>query len=412
MNVPAKDLEVIASGMRAFCLAANKHPGGSLSSVEAVTAVYFGGTTDLAGPERRDRFVFSKGHAAAPYYFALWAHGLIPADLSELLDFGQAGHLLPRMPVRTPDLGIDMSTGALGQGLSFACGLALGERRAGRDGRVYALLGDAECTEGQVWEAALTASRLELRTVVALIDANGSGSVVTLDPAQWAPRWRGFGWNVQEVNGHDLAEINGALEATPSSAAPSVIILRTVKGKGLLPPLEGSNELSGEADPWHIPAVDLEKAVSNASEIIRRHFPSADERKTSVFPWTPAAPARGTERGLLLRSMSGHPAGAVVPAKKTGGEIAEELAGYPVLLISPDAIRNSGLLPRMLKVGSWTYENNESNVVECAIAEQDAASLAAGAAAAGLRPVLSRWRPFTGGCWTSSESRSAFPACR
>ena len=390
MCLSTDDLRAVAAGMRAFCLEANKHPGGSLSCVEALTALYFSGAASLyPGCGDSDHVVYSKGHAAAPYYFALWAHGFFPGlSLEELTGFGQAGHRLPRMPVRSPENGITMSTGALGQGLSFACGMAAGLRRAGGSSRVFAVLGDGECTEGQVWEAALSASRHGLRNVVALVDANGSGSVITLDPDSWARRWESFGWNARDVDGHDLAGICDALEATSRAPVPSVIVLRTVKGKGLLSPMAGSNSLSSEADRKYIPETGLEQAVARALGVIDRNFTGAAPRRAGrdipdAGP-APAAPARSQVLGML----HGSPAGDVVAVKQVGGSLADDLAGYPAMLLSPDAIRNSGILPRMLKVGAWSYDNPASNVMECAIAEQDTASAAAGMSAAGLRPVV------------------------
>ena len=146
MRLNSAELRTIAAGMRAFCLAANKHPGGALSCVEALTALYFAGQANLyAGCRESDHVVYSKGHAAAPYYVALWAHGFFPGvSLEHLAEFGQVGHSLPRMPTRSPEHGIDMSTGALGQGLSFACGMAVGLRSSGSRGRGIAVLGDGE----------------------------------------------------------------------------------------------------------------------------------------------------------------------------------------------------------------------------------------------------------------------------
>ncbi|MGH3276847.1 MAG: 1-deoxy-D-xylulose-5-phosphate synthase N-terminal domain-containing protein, partial [Streptosporangiaceae bacterium] len=395
MRTPLSDLQVIADGMRAFCLAANKHPGGSLSAVEAVTALYFSGAARLApGGADGDHVVYSKGHAAAPYYFALWAHGFFPGmGLDDLAGFGQAGHLIPRMPTRSPASGVTMSTGALGQGLSFACGIAAATRRAGTDSQVFAVLGDGECTEGQVWEAALSAARHGLRNVTALLDANGSGSVIKLDPGSWARRWAGFGWDVHDIDGHDLNAVRQALDACGQAADPSVIVLRTVKGSGLLPPLEGSSTLSSEADPRYIPEVGLHRSVSTALEAIGRHYPQSvalrsGETDRPALGWDPFAtdlPAGREQIAGLLRST---PAGETVSVKQVGGSLAEDLAGYPVMFLSPDAIRNSGILPRMQSVGRWTWDNPGSDVMECPISEQDTASTAAGMAATGLRPLV------------------------
>jgi len=405
MRLTSAELRTIATGMRAFCLAANKHPGGALSCVEALTTLYFSGQAHLyAGCQESDHVVFSKGHAAAPYYFALWAHGFFPGvRLANLVEFGQVGHGLPRMPTRSPEHGIDMSTGALGQGLSFACGMAVGLRRSGSSGRAFAVLGDGECTEGQTWEAALSASRHGLRNVVALLDANGSGSVIKLDPASWARRWESFGWHVHDVAGHDVEQIRDALSATQPAIAPSIIVLRTVKGMGLLRPMAGSNELSGEVDRKYIPEFNLEQAVSAALEVVDQHYPDAARRRAGdpihgTGPARGPAPAHGDDRApaasplsdrkKVLALMNGTPAGDLVSVKQVGGPLAEDLAGSPVMLMSPDAIRNSGILPRMLQAGAWSYDNPQSNVMQCPIAEQDTASMAAGLAAVGLRPLV------------------------
>jgi transketolase len=375
--------------MRAFCLAANKHPGGSLSCVETVTALYFSGVADLGARGDGDQVVYSKGHAAAPYYFALWAHGFFPGlSLDELTGFGQAGHRLPRMPVRSPGNGIAMSTGSLGQGLSFACGIAAGLRRRGSGSRVFTVLGDGECTEGQVWEAALSAARHGLRNVTALVDANGSGSVITLDPGMWARRWVSFGWIVHEIDGHDLGAICDAIDATRQADAPGVIVLRTIKGHGLLSPVAGSNTLSSEADPRYIPDIDTGHDAAAAMEVIDRYFPAAASRRAGLDSVEGGPATAALARDELLGLLHGSPRGELAPVKQAGGSLAEDLAGCPVMMVSPDAVRNSGLLPRMRTAGAWSYANPAGNVMECPIAEQHTASLAGGMAAAGLRPVV------------------------
>lgn len=267
MNMTSPDdLTTISAGMRAWVLAANKHPGGGSSAVEAMTALYFSGATTAAGGD--DRIIFSKGHAAAPWYFALWAVGEMPGtSWQDAAGFGQIGHQLPRMPVRGATPGMHLSTGALGQGLSFGVGAALADRRLGRIRRTFVMLGDGECTEGQVWEAAMTAARLQLANLVALVDANGSGSVITLPRDQWAARWRGFGWQVHELDGHDPAAIAAVLRDT-TATGPVVLILNTVKGKGLRPPAEGSNSLSAEVEPAMLPEHDTAALVDAALTVI------------------------------------------------------------------------------------------------------------------------------------------------
>ncbi|MER6959315.1 hypothetical protein [Streptomyces sp. NPDC000618] len=386
------ELETLAEGIRAWVLAANKHPGGSSSAVEAVTALYFSGATSL-GTDDGDRLVYSKGHAAAPWYAALWALGAMPGmSWQELTGFGQVGHPVPRMPRRGSFPGVEMSTGALGQGLSFGAGLALADRRAGRSRRTFVVLGDGECTEGQVWEAAMTAARLGLRNLVALVDANGSGSVIRLPVDEWAARWAGFGWCVREVDGHDLAALTRELRPT-EDPRPTVLVLRTVKGRGLAADVEGGNTLSAEASPEHLPALDTGALVERALAVVDARRPTArrlrEGPRTVPEPEPEAAGAAWRTRSALLQRLSDHPVGEVVVAKKAlGAELAEELAGLPMLWMAPDAIRNSGLLPRMERTGSWHWTDPGSDVLQCAIAEQDAASLAGGAAAGGLAPVL------------------------
>lgn len=388
----AAELTTISAGMRAWVLAANKHPGGTSSVVEALTALYFSGATRLTVPGGdADRVIYSKGHAAAPWYFALWTAGSIPGlTWQELAEFGQVGHPLPRMPQRGAAPGIEMSAGALGQGLSFGIGTAIADRRLARPGRTFVVLGDGECTEGQVWEAAMTAARLGLRNLVALLDANGSGSVIKLPREEWAARWRGFGWQADEVDGHDPVVIAGRLRASESAACPTVLILRTVKGKGLRPPAEGSNALSGEADQASLPDLDTSALVSAALAVVDHRYPWAAAKRTAARRTNRAsAAATRPSRADILTRLRGYPVGAAPVAKKVlGSDLAAELAGLPVLWMAPDAIRNSGLLQRMETVGSWDWDHPLADVLQCAIAEQDAASLAAGAASAGLWPAL------------------------
>lgn len=393
MSTPTTDeLTAIAAGIRAWVLHANKHPGGTSSPVEAITALYFSGATTLAAPDGQgDRMIYSKGHAAAPWYFVLWALGGLPGTTwEELAGFGELRHPVPRMPRRGALPGIHMSTGALGQGLSFGIGAALADRRAETERRTFVLLGDGECTEGQVWEAAMTAARVGLRNLVALVDANGSGSVIELVRSEWAPRWSGFGWHTVEIDGHDTETVAQALRATHEATQPTAIIMHTVKGKGLAPVVEGSNSLSAETSAEYLPTWDTEGLIVAALAVIDRYYPGAKARRCQREPCRAAGNTRPlVERHELLGRLRGHRVGASLVAKKAlGAELASVFAGLPMLWMAPDAIRNSGLLDRMTEVGSWHWYNPTADVLQCGIAEQDAASLAAGAASAGLVPVL------------------------
>ncbi|MFF6987094.1 thiamine pyrophosphate-dependent enzyme [Streptomyces sp. NPDC010273] len=219
------------------------HLGGAYSAADIMTALYF----DVMNldPERpdapeRDRFVLSKGHAAVGLYATLAERGYLPVD--ELATYARPGSRLMGHPVRAVP-GVEAATGSLGHGLALGCGFALGARLDGHDSRTFVLMGDGELQEGSVWEAAIGAASLGLDRLVAVVDRNSlqltgdTDSIAAMEPL--ADRWRGFGWAVQEADGHDLATLVRALGTTPwEPGRPSVLIARTVKGRGL-PFLEG-----------------------------------------------------------------------------------------------------------------------------------------------------------------------------
>ena len=218
--------------------AASGHPGGSLSSVEILTSLYFRVLRhDPHNPSwpDRDRFVLSKAHACPVLYAALAEAGYFPQE--ELMTFRKINSRLQgHAHIMTP--GVEMSGGSLGQGLSFAIGTALAARLDGRASRTYVLLGDGECDEGQVWEAAMSAAHYGLDNLVALIDRNSiqndrwTHQVMELEPLP--AKWSAFGWHTVEIDGHDLAEILNAIdEASNTKGKPTAIIAKTVKGNGV-----------------------------------------------------------------------------------------------------------------------------------------------------------------------------------
>lgn len=219
--------------------AGSGHPGGSLSSADIVTALYFKVLRhDPHNPHwpDRDRFILSKGHAAPLLYAALAESGYFPAD--ELLTLRKLGSRMQGHTDRGITPGVEMSSGALGQGLSFGIGVALAARLDGRDHRVYVLLGDGECDEGQVWEAAMAAAHYKLDSITAIVDRNNLQidgwccDVMNTEPLP--DKWRAFGWNVIEVDGHDMEQLIDAFEqAKKVKGQPTVIIAHTVKGKGV-----------------------------------------------------------------------------------------------------------------------------------------------------------------------------------
>ena len=219
--------------------AASGHPGGSLSAVEIVAALYLRVLRhDPASPTwpDRDRFILSKAHAVPVLYAFLAECGYLPFE--ELLTFRRLGSRLQGHSKAWSVPGVEMSGGSLGQGLSYSIGQCLAARLDGRDYRVYCLLGDGELDEGQVWEAAMAAAHYGLATLTAVVDRNGIQNdgfvkdIMGTEPL--ADKWRAFGWQVQEVDGHDQRQVIEALERTKqATGCPSVIIAHTVKGKGV-----------------------------------------------------------------------------------------------------------------------------------------------------------------------------------
>ncbi len=256
------DLETVARRIREHILttvsrAQVGHPGGSLSAVEILTALYFRVLRiDPARPDwpERDRFILSKGHASSALYSALAERGFFSPDL--LATFGKIDSQLQVHPDMHRVPGVEMSTGALGQGLSVGAGIALAARMDRRDlppgdrpeVRVYVLLGDGECQEGQVWEAAMAASHYKLDNLVAIIDYNQvqlTGPVAeVMGVAPLADKWRSFGWAVEEVPGHDIEALIEAFQrARAIRGMPTAIVAHTIKGKGV-------SFMEGES-AWH-----------------------------------------------------------------------------------------------------------------------------------------------------------------
>jgi transketolase len=215
------------------------HPGGSLSAVEAIVALYFHHMKhNPKNPKdpNRDRFVLSKGHAAPTLYAALAECGYF--DVKELLFLRQINCMLQGHPVCTHIPGVEASTGSLGHGLSFANGIALAGKLDKKDYRVYVMVGDGETNEGQIWEAAASATHYKLDNLTALIDRNflqidgGTEDVLRLESVR--DRWSSFGWCILEVDGHEIEEIIDALlTASEQKNQPTMIILNTIKGKGI-----------------------------------------------------------------------------------------------------------------------------------------------------------------------------------
>ena len=221
-----------------YC-AQSGHPGGSLSAADIFAYLYFHEmNVDPADPKNtdRDRFVLSKGHTCPGLYAALALKGFFPWD--ELKKLRHIGAMLQGHPDMKGTPGIDMSTGSLGQGVSAACGMALAGKLDGKTYRVYSVLGDGELEEGQVWEASMFAAHHKLDNLCLVVDCNGlqiDGPVAEIGgPGPVDEKFRAFGFDVQKIDGHDFDAIDAAFaHAKTVKGKPSVILAKTVKGKGV-----------------------------------------------------------------------------------------------------------------------------------------------------------------------------------
>jgi len=244
--------------------AGSGHPTSSFSETEILVTLFFHVLRydpDNPNWEERDRFVLSKGHGAPGLYAVLAEAGFIPKD--ELLSLRKLGSRLQGHP--TPHCpGVEVATGALGQGLSFSIGLALAGRLKQADWRVYTLLGDGETHEGQVWEAAMTAAKYRLSRLTAIVDYNHISQSGTLDEIKpiepVVDKWRAFGWHCLSVDGHDFGQLLSAFEAARSNEdGPTMIVARTVKGKGV--------SFLENAMGWHGKAMDSDQAEKAYEEL-------------------------------------------------------------------------------------------------------------------------------------------------
>jgi transketolase len=242
---PAPDLECVARRIRARLVrmshdAKAAHLASALSCVDLLVAAYWGALKiDPKQPAAldRDRFILSKGHAAAAFYATLAERGFFPADW--LSDYGKDGGRLPEQMSPGCVPGIEAATGSLGHGLPLGAGMALAARIQEPSYRVVVVLSDGECNEGSVWEAALFAAAQGLENLTVMIDYNGwqatgrTDEVMPLDPLD--EKWRAFGWDAREVDGHDLEELISELDyaLNDRDGAPRCLVARTIKGKGV-----------------------------------------------------------------------------------------------------------------------------------------------------------------------------------
>ncbi|HHF56678.1 MAG TPA: transketolase [Thermoplasmatales archaeon] len=237
-EIKRKALEIRKWVIESIYRAGSGHPGGSLSIADIIACLYFHemrhNPKDPRWPDR-DRLVLSKGHAAPALYAALALAGYFPVE--ELKNLRKIGHFLQGHPCMKKVPGVDMSTGSLGHGLSVAVGMAIAGKLDGKDYRVFAILGDGEVQEGEIWEAANTASHYKLDNLIAILDRNKlqidgpTEEVMHIEPLPW--RWQAFGWDVVEIDGHNVEEILDTFHEIKLNEKPTIIIAHTIKGKGV-----------------------------------------------------------------------------------------------------------------------------------------------------------------------------------
>lgn len=264
------DLKSIATQMRIdivkmLAAAGSGHPGGSLSATDILAVLYFDKMNiDPANPlwPERDRLVLAKGHAAPALYAALAQRGFFPRE--DLITLRKSDSYLQGHPNMTITPGVEMSTGSLGQGLSVANGMALAGKLDHKDYYVYCLMGDGEIQEGQVWEAAMSASHYGLDHVIAFVDHNhlqidgNNDEVMTVNPID--EKFRAFGWHVLTIDGHDYQAISDAVdEAKATKGVPTLIVAETVKGKGV--------SFMENQVGWHGVAPNAEQAEQAVAEL-------------------------------------------------------------------------------------------------------------------------------------------------
>jgi transketolase len=245
------------------------HPGGAFSSIDVMTALYFDILkVDSKNPKWKDRdyFILSKGHSSVGLYSILALKGFFDKKL--LKTFRQDDSILCGHPDKNKVPGIEMSTGSLGHGLSVGVGLALSCKLDNKKNKVFVLMGDGETQEGSVWEAAMSASNFELDNLVGIVDRNMiqidgfTEDIMALEP--YSDKWKAFGWEVSEINGHNMSQIITTLKSTPfKSNKPSLIISNTTKGKGI-------SFMENKAE-WHGKALkgkDAEIAKNETSKLL------------------------------------------------------------------------------------------------------------------------------------------------
>ena len=367
--------------VRSVAEAGSGHPGGSLSCTDVLAALYLGGVMnhDPANPslDSRDRFIMAKGHAAPALYAVLAQAGYLPRE--ELLTLRAWGSRLQGHPDSKLLPGVEVSTGSLGQGLSIAAGLACGLTLAGNDARVFALLGDGECEEGQVWEAAMFAAHEQCGNLVAIIDCNGlqiDGPVEdVVQTGSLAEKFAAFGWDVREVDGHDMEALVEVLSQAKAAggSAPHAVIAHTVKGKGV-------SFMENQAG-WHGKAPNAEQLEQALADLgAPAELPQA--AAVCAASAAAAAPATSAGRGEAqeLRFASEEEAASKKATRAAFGTTLAELADEGMPIVAVDADLAGSTTTAKFAAARPEYEKRLFN---CGIAEQNMVDVAAGLSLAG-----------------------------
>ena len=382
-DIETEIIKGIANQLRIHSIAATTaagsgHPTSCCSAADLVAALFFGHMRyDPKNPQyhNNDRFILSKGHAA-PLLYAAWAEtGLFPAE--ELLQLRQIGsnlegHPTPRLPF------VDVATGSLGQGLSVGVGMAMCARLDDLDYRTYVLMGDGECSEGSVWEAAFAAGRARLNNLVAVVDINRLGqsepAPLGHDLDAFRRRFEAAGWRTEEIDGHDIEEILEVLAAVGLGSQPLVLLAKTLKGAGV--------SFLQDKEGWHGKALSKEEAVRAIAEL----QPSSKSGIGQPIPAPNPLPAPKNEAPASYPPAS-YKLGDSVATREAYGNALVRLGVDPRVVALDGDTKNSTYAEKFFK-------KFPQRSIECYIAEQNMVGVAAGLAARGKVPFASTFATF------------------
>jgi transketolase len=383
-DIDIESLKGIAHQLRIHSIAATTaagsgHPTSCCSAADVVAALFFGHMRyDPKNPRyyNNDRFILSKGHAA-PLLYAAWAEtGLFPVEeLLKLRQFGNdlEGHPTPRLPFA------DVATGSLGQGLAVGVGMALCARLDNLDYRTYVLLGDGECAEGAVWEAASLAGVYQLNNLVAIVDVNrlGQSQATALghDLGTYKKRFEAFGWRTEEIDGHDLEEITEVLAAVGLGTQPLVILAKTLKGAGV--------SFIQDKDGWHGRPLSKDEAARAIAEL----QPSAKSGIGQPIPAPTALPAPANEAPAAYPPTA-YKLGDMVATREAYGIALVRIGAADQRVVAMDGdTKNSTYSEKFFKKFPQRF-------TECFIAEQCMVGVATGFSTRGKVPFASTFATF------------------